>query len=108
MTCNNCIHQTACFDWCRGFGQEAELCEHYSDKSEWFHLVGKDCETAYYAVGYGNDARVIEEPIYGWGIKNWKQCVIDEYGDFYEIGEGAFLTKEDAEKEVERRRKIND
>lgn len=51
MTCNNCIHQTACFDWCRGFGQEVELCEHYSDKSEWFHLVGKDCETAYYAVG---------------------------------------------------------
>lgn len=59
MTCNNCIHQTACFDWCRGFGQEAELCEHYSDKSEWFHLIGKDCETAYYALGYGDDARVI-------------------------------------------------
>ena len=34
MTCKECIHQTACLDWCRGFGQEAELCEHFSDKAE--------------------------------------------------------------------------
>lgn len=39
--CDNCIHQIACFDWCRGFGQEAELCEHFSDKSEWVHLPCK-------------------------------------------------------------------
>lgn len=25
MTCNDCIHQTACFDWCRGFGQKDEV-----------------------------------------------------------------------------------
>lgn len=41
MTCKDCIHQIACFDWCRGFGQEAELCEHFSDKSEWVHLPCK-------------------------------------------------------------------
>ena len=41
MNCKDCIHQIACFDWCRGFGQEAELCEHFSDKSEWVHLPCK-------------------------------------------------------------------
>lgn len=123
MTCKDCLHHEACkntaYDYvgedaaseydedscCETF---AKFCANFSDKSEWFHFVGKDCETAYYAVGYRNDAQVIEEPICGWGIKNGKQCVIDEYGDFYEIGEGVFLTKEDAEKDVERRRKIND
>ena len=30
MTCKDCIHKTACLDWCRGFGQEAKLCEHFS------------------------------------------------------------------------------
>ena len=104
MTCKNCIHQTACFDWCRGFGQEAELCEHFSDKSEWFHLTNKDCETAYYVIGYGFYAIAVEMPICGWAIKNGKYCVIDECGDFYEIGEEVFLTKEDAEKDVERRK----
>lgn len=108
MTCEDCIHQTACFDWCRGFGQEAELCEHFSDESEWVHLSGKDSTTAYYPVGYGDEAKVIEEPICGWGIKNGKQCVIDECGDFYELGGMVFLKKEEAQKDVERRRKIND
>ena len=57
-----------------------------------------------YPVGYGNDVRVIEEPICGWGIKNGKWRVIDECGDLYEIDTEVFLTKEDAEKEVERRK----
>ena len=104
MTCKDCIHQTACLDWCRGFGQEAELCEHFSDKSEWFHFPSKDCKTAYYVVGYGDGARVIAEPIYGWGVKNGRPSVIDAYGDLYEIDTEVFLTKENAEKEVERRK----
>lgn len=104
MTCKDCIHQTACLDWCRGFGQEAELCEHFSHKSEWLHLFGKDYETAYYAFGYDNNARAVEGPICGWAIKNEKCYIIDECGDFYEIGEEVFLTKANAEKEVERRK----
>ena len=105
MTCKDCIHQTACLDWCRGFGQEAGLCEHFSDKAEWFQLLGKDHETAYYVVGYGDNARVIEEPICGWGVKDGKPSVIDAYGDLYEIGEEVFLTKEEAQKVVEQRKK---
>ena len=107
MTCKDCIHQAACFDWCKGFGQEAKSCEHFSDKSEWIHFPAKDPKMAYYAIGYGIGAVLIEEPIYGWGIKNGKLCVIDERGDFYEIGKLVFLTKDEAEKEVERRKKPN-
>lgn len=105
MTCNDCIHQTACLDWCRGFEQEVELCEHFSDKAEWVHFPVKDCKTAYYALGRGKSAVLIEELIYGWGIKNGKYYVIDECEALYEIGEEVFLTKEEAQKVVERRKK---
>lgn len=104
MTCKDCIHQTACLDWCRGFGQDVGLCEHFSDKAEWFHLYVKDHGIAYYPIGQGDKAQVIEEPIYGLAIKNGKHYIIDECGDFYEIGEEVFLTKEAAEKVVERRK----
>lgn len=104
MTCKDCIHQTACLDWCRGFGQDVGLCEHFSDKAEWFHLYVKDHGIAYYPIGQGDKAQVIEEPIYGLAIKNGKHYIIDECRDFYEIGEEVFLTKEAAEKVVERRK----
>ena len=104
MTCKDCIHQTACLDWRREFGQKSESCEHFSDKSEWFHLPCKDCKMAYYVLGYSNNAQIIEEPIYGLAIKNGKRYIIDECRDFYEIGEEVFLTKEEAQKVVERRK----
>ena len=103
ITCKDCIHQTVCPNKYEECGGEAESCEHFSDKAEWFHLSAKDRETAYYVIGYGDYIQIIEEPIYGWGIKNGKYCVIDERGDFYEIGELVFLTKEAAKKAVEQR-----
>ena len=121
MTCKDCIHWKACKDSAyEYYGEDAasaydddscckefaKICENFSDKSEWLHLLGKDYETAYYPVGYGNDARVVEEPICGWAIKNEKRYIIDECGDPYEIGEEVFLTKENAEKDVERRKSL--
>lgn len=104
MTCKDCIHQTVCLGWCRGFGQEAGSCKHFSDKAEWFHFPAKNQGIAYYPLGYGNKAQVIEVPIYGLAIKNGKRGIIDECGDFYEIGEEVFLTKEEAQNVVERRK----
>lgn len=104
MSCKDCIHCSACLDWCRGFGQDVGLCKHFSDKAEWFHLYVKDHGIAYYPIGQGDKAQVIEEPIYGLAIKNGKRCIIDECGDFYEIGEEVFLTKEEAQNVVERRK----
>ena len=119
MTCKDCIHYDACknaaYEYygedaasaydddscCKAF---AEICENFSDKAEWFHLYVKDHGAAYYPIGQGDKAQVIEEPIYGLAIKNGKHCIIDECGDFYEIGEEVFLTKEEAQKVVERRK----
>lgn len=103
-TCENCLHQKACFDWCRGFGEEAKLCEHFSNKSEWVHLPNKGFATAYYPLGYGDNAKIIEETITVWGITGNKLGVIDEYGDFYEVGVEVFLSKEEAEKALAERR----
>lgn len=114
MTCKDCIHYEACdrlADAKLGYyimQIRTGVCKCFSDKSEWFHFPSKDYKTAYYPVRYGNNARIIEEPIYGWAIKTEKCYVIDECDDLFEIGEEVFLTKENAEKEVERRRKIND
>lgn len=108
MTCKDCLRYEACdrlADAKLGYGimqVKTGVCKCFSDKSEWLHLFGKDYETAYYVFGYGDDARVIEEPIRGLAvIENGRYCVIDKYGDLYEIGEEVFLTKENAEKEVE-------
>lgn len=119
MTCKDCIHydarKNAAYDYA---GEDAvsvydddrcckvftENCANFSNKSEWVHLPDKDYKTAYYALGYGKGAVLIEEPIYGLAIKNGKHYVIDECKDLYEIGEEVFLTKEDAEKDVERRK----
>ena len=111
MTCKDCIHYEACDRLAVGYNImqiKTCVCKCFSDKSEWLHLIGKDYKTAYYPVGYGDDAKVMEEPIYGLIIDNGKQYVIDEYKDLCKIGEEVFLVKEDAEKAVERRKKIND
>lgn len=123
MTCKDCIHRKACKNIAYEYAGEdaasaydedscckafAEICVNFSDKSEWFHFSGKDRTMVYYTVGYGDEAQIIEGPIRGWGIKNGTRCVIDWFGNFYELGYMVFLTKEEAQKEVERRRKIND
>lgn len=104
MTCNNCIHQTACFDWCRGFGQEAELCEHYSDKSEWFHLPCEVGETVFFL----RDKNIIETSVEKFIFKG-KGCYIKlKCNAMYEtscnsIGKTVFFTKESAKKALTER-----
>ena len=117
MICKDCLHYEACKGTYMNVSEYKSIadfdgehyadiyhCPDFSDKSERFHFSDKDCKTAYYAVGYGNDAQVIEEPIYGWGINNGKLYVIDECSDFYELGVMVFLTREEAQKDVERRK----
>ena len=60
MTCKDCIHWKACRktayeytgeDAASAYGEDncckafAEICENFSDKSEWLHLLGKDYKT---------------------------------------------------------------
>ena len=120
MTCKDCIHYEVCKNTAYEYAGEdaasaynegsccrvfAEACEHFSDKSEWLCLLGKNYETAYYVVGYGDKAEIIAEPICGWGVKDGRPSVIDACGALYEIDTEVYLTKEDAEKDVERKRR---
>ncbi len=97
MTCKDCIHQTACLDWCRGFGQEAKLCEHFSDKAEWVHLP---CRVGTVVYEVGTDGR-----IYGCTVRRiiyeTPGCAFDDRA----IWQSVFLALEDAEKALEERSK---
>lgn len=104
MTCKDCIHQTACLDWCRGFGQEAELCEHFADKSKWVHLPCKVGDRVFTIVIIGGEYSVVADRVHALKISteniyaetNW-------YVEGGEIGYNVFLTQEDAEKALEER-----
>lgn len=110
MTCKDCIHQTACLDWCRGFGLEAELCEHFSDKSEWAHLSCKVGTQVFFLRDKNNIIETSVEKIIFKG-KDGKGCYIKlECNAMYEtscqsIGKTVFFTRESAEKALEKRRK---
>lgn len=112
MTCNNCIHQTACFDWCRGFGQEAELCEHYSDKAQWARLpveVGEQVFVVYVDEIQHTDVSSIkiesEDDHFVFIVK----CMVSWGGARFEefiFGKTVFLTREKAEKALDEQRKM--
>lgn len=113
MTCKDCLHYEACdrlADAATGNGimqVRTNICKCFSNKSEWVHFPDKNCKTAYVLIGRGDKAQIIEEPIDGWGIKDGNLCIIDKYGYLDYLGvDMVFLTKEEAQKEVERRRKL--
>ena len=106
MTCKDCIHQTACFDWCRGFGQEADVCEHFSNKAEWVHLPCKVGDRVFTIVIIGGEYSVVADRVHALKISteniyaetNW-------YVDGGKIGYNVFLTQEEAEKALKERSK---
>lgn len=113
MICKDCLHYEACdrlADAKLGYGimqVRTGVCKCFSDKSEWVHFPDKDCKTVYVPIGRGDKAQIIEWPIGGWGIKDGKLCIIDKYSYLYEPGvDMVFLTKEEAQKEVERRKNL--
>lgn len=105
--CDNCIHQIACFDWCRGFGQEAELWEHFSDKSEWVHLPCKIGDRVFSIVINGGKYIVAADRVYALKISTGNiYAETNWYVDGGKIGYNVFLTQEEAEKALaERSRK---
>lgn len=106
MNCKDCIHQTACFDWCRGFGQEAELCEHFSDKAEWVHLPCKLGDNVYCFEPSFNQMRKPELKVLKTKIIDVK-TIMTVYGlnfNIDDVGKTVFLTREEAEKALAERK----
>lgn len=105
MTCKDCIHQIACFDWCRGFGQEAELCEHFSYKTEWLNLPCKAGERVFSIVYIGNEYTVVADRISR--VTLTESALLFDTNWFYDayFDKDIFLTQEAAEKALEKRRR---
>lgn len=107
MTCKDCIHQTACLDWCRGFGQEAELCEHFSDKDEWANLP---CKVGTQVFFLRDKKSITETTVEKVIFKSEGSYIKLECNVMYEtscqsIGKTVFFTREEAKKALEERSK---
>lgn len=114
MTCKDCVHQEACFDWCRGFVETTELCEHFKDKSKFIELPCKVGDKVWFIKFMWNYAK---QPIPAMvcGIKTFSSsgtftftALTDENNvarSFInqDIGKTVFLTYEAAEKALKER-----
>lgn len=123
MTCNDCIHQGACFDWCRGFGEEAELCKYFSDKSGWTHLPCKTGGTIFMPWRWNGENGIAQITVLQIVLAEDKSYVetdleSDDYdyfayyngGRFWfdDFGIMVFPTREEAEKALAERINKND
>ena len=106
MTCKDCVHQEACLDWCRGFGEDAKLCEHFSAKNEWVHLPIKVGDRVFSIVIIGGEYTVVADRVHSVMISAETISVITNwYNDGGELGYNIFLTQEEAEKALAERKK---
>lgn len=92
MTCKDCIHQIACLDWCKGFCQEAELCEHFSDKSKWVHLPCKFEDRVFSIVIIGGVYSVVADRVHA--LKISEENFYAETNWYIEGGEIGYLKKQ--------------
>ena len=110
MTCKDCLHCEVCYY------HDFEECEWFKDKSEWVHLPCKVGDVVYcFAPCFGADHRprlkVVEKEIVE--LKTIA-TVLGLNFDIDSIGKTIFLTREEAEKSLDKQRetlnggKIND
>lgn len=100
MTCKDCLHYKTC-----GYGQIGKLCVDFADKSEWVHLPCKVGDRVFSIVIIGKEYTVVADRVHALKITteniyaetNW-------YVDGGEIGYNVFLTQEEAEKALAKRK----
>ena len=118
-SCKDCVHQEACFDWCRGFGKEAEHCEHFKDKSKIVELPFDVGDTVWYICQHNTISlekdKIYKATVVRFFIAKYKDIgtvvsaviqIKDEYGttevpDIIDFGKTVFLSPEEAEKALE-------
>lgn len=124
MNCKDCLHYDACMEYtnlseseyAQNYDRQETACEIFKDKSEWVHLPCNVGDTIYYPW--------IFDGIEGIAFSNVKEISIydnltflvfvEDWGSdmpmptaFYKenFGKTVFLTREEAEKALEERRK---
>lgn len=118
MGCKDCLHRIACLDWCKGFGEDAKLCEHFSARNEWVHPPCKAGDTIFLPWEWHRKSGIARITVlrvvltenesyietdfdsddYDYFMKY--NCGVFRFGDF---GKTVFTTKEEAEKALAER-----
>lgn len=104
MTCKDCFHYKMC-----NYGQIGRLCADFSNKSEWIHLPCKMGDNVYCFEPSFNQMRKPKLRVLKTKIIDVK-TIMTVYGlnfSIDDVGKTVFLTREEAEKELEKRRKSN-
>lgn len=101
MTCKNCLH----YERCKKLGifnvETLSVCEDFADRSEWVHLPRKVGDRIYLTDGI----RIYKSTIRAIKISSAKTVYFTENISFDEraVGSNIFLTREEAEKAVEKK-----
>lgn len=102
--CIDCLHYNICTFGKRDIINAFGVCPFYTDRSEWVHLPCKVGDKVWYITGIGNNlimpAIVKEIIIDGRGIKDLYVC--GNGHNFEESFDIFYLTREEAEKALER------
>lgn len=104
MECKDCLHRIACLDWCKGFGEDAKLCEHFSARNEWVHLPCKTGDRVFSIIITGGAYRVVTDRVYALKISTEGFYAETKwYVEGGKIGYNVFLTQDEAEKALAER-----
>ena len=125
-TCKDCIHNSVCSLWRAEEGQDAKFyaetedgkCDFFKDKSRFVELPCKVGDVVYVLTSDSptgfEESRVKRMTLSnfsgGMTIKFKIPCVYDDWGKAFwqfsseDFGKTVFLTREDAEAEIERRK----
>ena len=106
MTCKDCLHYEACDNFLLPFELD-ETCSKFTNKSEWVHLPCKVGDIVYcfapcFDIDHHPKLKVIEKEIIEL------KTIATIFGlnfDIDSIGKTVFLTREEAEKALEEKRK---
>lgn len=106
MTCKDCLHYKMC-----NYGQIGKLCADFSDKSEWVHLPCKVGDTIFFDTwrhgeSIGVQPHKVGKVVVIVSTTRKSGCVGADIPD-WAFGKTVFLTREEAKKELEKRRKSN-
>ena len=116
MICENCLYNKNCKFLLKPINGEVERCEAFEDKSEWVHLPCKVGDAVYcfepcFDTDHHPKLKVVEKEIVE--LKTIA-TVLGLNFDINSIGKTVFLTREEAEKALDKQRetlnggKIND
>ena len=113
MGCKDCLHRVACLDWCKGFGDDAKLCEHFTPRTDCAHLPCKAGDTIFLPWEWHGENGIAQITVLRVVLTEDESYVETDFDSddydyfmkyncgrfwFEDFGKTVFATKEDAKK----------